>query len=66
MNYFSLFHFVTGDRLKIQSIAIIGKTRPKKAHKPVDRFFFSACKAQTIGPMTLKAMKIKLRTSIFI
>ena len=55
-----------GDKLKIQIIAIIGKRNPMKAHSPTDRFFFSACIAQTKGPIPLNAMKIKLAAIIFI
>ena len=64
MNYFSFFHFVTGDKLKIHIMAMIGKRNPRKAQSPAERFFFSACIPQTKGPIPLKAMKIKLATII--
>jgi hypothetical protein len=53
-----------GDKLKIQIIAIIGKAKPKKPHNPVERFFFSACKAQTTGPTALSIINMILNISI--
>jgi hypothetical protein len=45
---------------------IIGKANPKKPHNPVERFFFSACNAQTTGPIALSIINMMLNISILV